>query len=385
MNIGIDKMGFFVPAHYIEMSDLATARNIDPNKFKIGLGQDQMAFTTLSQDTVSLAANAAHLILDDADKEAIDLIILATESSTDHSKSGATTIHRLLGINPHVRAFDMKQACYAGTSALQLAKAHIALHPTKKALIVTSDISRYGLNSAGEPTQGAGSVAMIVSANPRLLVLENNETYFTDDIYDFWRPNYSDVALVDGKYSNDQYQRFFQEVYQTYLKETHRTLTDFKALCFHIPYTKIGLKALQTVADEETHPELFDMYRKSTIYNRRVGNIYTGSLFLSLQSLLEFGDLKSGDLIGLFSYGSGAVAEFFSAIVQPNYKDALIVNHEALLDARMQLSIEDYESLYKEQLVTDGSLQDIDGSQDPSVITLKSVHNHQRQYDVKTQ
>ena len=39
-------------------------------------------------------------------------------------------------------------------------------------------------------------------------------------------------------------------------------------------------------------------------YNCYVGNIYTGSLYLSLISLLENRDLQAGETIGLFSYGS---------------------------------------------------------------------------------
>lgn len=42
MNIGIDKISFHVPNYYLDMTDLANARETDPNKFHIGLGQDQM-------------------------------------------------------------------------------------------------------------------------------------------------------------------------------------------------------------------------------------------------------------------------------------------------------------------------------------------------------
>ena len=36
--------------------------------------------------------------------------------------------------------------------------------------------------------------------------------YLTKDIMDFWRSTYSDVAFVDGKYSNEQYLEFFNNV-----------------------------------------------------------------------------------------------------------------------------------------------------------------------------
>ena len=135
---------------------------------------------------------------------------------------------------------------------------------------------------------------MIISRNPRLLLLEDEASYYSEHIMDFWRPNYSDVAFVDGKYSNEQYQRFFKITYNDYLKKYNRTIEDFEAFCFHIPYTKIGLKALRTIADEHHNEELFEIIA-SIKYNRRVGNVYTASLFLSLLSLLDSKRLKAND------------------------------------------------------------------------------------------
>src|SRR5690625_4262111 len=125
MNIGIDKISFYSPSQYINMRELATWRNVDPDKFTFGLGQDEMAVPFPSQDAVTLAANAANKILNDKDKEAIDLILFATESGLDFSKASSIYIHKLLNIQPHVRSLELKEACYSGTGAIQLAKAHI--------------------------------------------------------------------------------------------------------------------------------------------------------------------------------------------------------------------------------------------------------------------
>ena len=378
MNIGIDKLGFYSPDTIIDMRKLATARGIDPDKFTYGLGQDFMAVSPITQDTITLGANAAYQILNGADKSAIDLVILATESGIDASKAGSTVILNLLGINPQSRCIEVKQACYSATAAIQLAKGLIALNPSKKVLVIASDISRYGLNTAGEPTQGAGSVAILLSQDPKLLVLEEGASYFSDDIHDFYRPNYSDVAIVDGKYSNEQYQRLFQTTYTQYMEQNNRTLEDFQALCFHIPYTKIGLKALQSITDDK---ELINRYKTSTYYNRKVGNIYTGSLYLNLLSLLHKGDLKGGDRVGLYSYGSGAVAEFFSLTLVEGYKEHLQENLDTLMDARREITIPAYESMYSQSLVQDGSHQLLDASHDTGRFKLLEIKGHQRVYN----
>lgn len=379
MNIGIDKIGFYSPEYFIDMRKLAVARNIDPDKFTYGLGQDLMAVKPITQDTITMGANAANTILNDSDKEAIDLVILATETGLDFSKSGATSIHSLLGINAFARCIEMKQACYSATAAIAFAQAHISMTPGSKALVIASDTSRYGLNTSGEPTQGAGAVAMLISEEPSILKLETNATYFTDDILDFWRPNYSDVALVDGKYSNEQYQRFFETVINRHFEKNEMSLADFNALCFHIPYTKMGLKALRSIVDKEERPDLYKNYTDSTLYNRQVGNIYTGSLFLSLLSLLEKGTMNPGERIGLFSYGSGAVGEFFSGILQADYKEALI-NHGPALSNRQELSIKEYERMYNAKTIENGSHQIFDTTHEQSVFYMAEFKNDARIY-----
>ena len=380
MNIGIDKIGFYAPNQYIEMTELALWRGVDPGKYTIGLGQDQMAIPFPSQDTVTLAANAAYNILTEEDKKNIDLVLFATESGLDFSKALSLYIVDLLNLPNKVRSIELKEACYAGTAALQLAKAHVALYPNKKVLILTSDISRYGLNTSGEPTQGAGATAMLISQNPRILRLDEVSSYHSEDVQDFWRPYYSDVAFVDGKYSNEQYQRFFDITYNDYLASTGRTLEDFKALCFHIPYTKIGLKALRSIADEETHSELFENYKLSTAFNRRVGNVYTGSLYLSLISLLDSKVLSPGDRIGFYSYGSGSIGEFFSGTLVENYQDHLIEGMDKVLDARVKIDLESYETQFNYQLPKDGSLHELSFKNDKGPFVLDKVENHIRYY-----
>src|SRR5690625_7631076 len=87
LKIGIDKIGFYTPHLYVDMNKLAVARDVEPEKFTIGIGQEKMAIAPVTQDAVTLAANAALEILDETDKQAIDFVIFGTETGIDHSKS----------------------------------------------------------------------------------------------------------------------------------------------------------------------------------------------------------------------------------------------------------------------------------------------------------
>lgn len=386
MNIGIDKINFYVPKYYVDMAKLAEARQVDPNKFLIGIGQTEMAVSPVNQDIVSMGANAAKDIITDEDKKNIGMVIVATESTIDNAKAAAVQIHNLLGIQPFARCFEMKEACYAATPAIQLAKDYLAQRPNEKVLVIASDTARYGINSGGEPTQGAGAVAMMISHEPSILTLNDDSVAYTEDVYDFWRPTGHKYPLVAGALSKDAYIKSFQESWNEYARRQGKTLSDFESLCFHVPFTKMGKKALDSIidnADETTQERLKSGYEDAVYYNRYVGNIYTGSLYLSLISLLETRDLKGGQTIGLFSYGSGSVGEFFSATLVDGFEKHLnIEGHKALLNNRTEVSVEEYESFFKrfDDLEFNHDIEQSD--KDNNLFYLKDINDDIREYHI---
>lgn len=380
--VGIDKIGFYTPLQYLDLKDLAQARQVDPNKYLIGIGQNKMAVADMDQDIVSMAANAAEEILDVANRQKIGLLIVATESGVDQSKAAALFVQDLLQLNHNLRAIEIKEACYGATAGLQWAYDFVSLHPEKKALVIASDIARYGLETAGEVTQGAGAIALLISQKPRILTLEKKSIYRSQNANDFWRPNYSQEAFSRGKYSEEVYLKMFTQIYQQATE-----LIDEKklaALLFHIPFSKMGRKALQTLTtqlSDVSYERLLQRFEKSIIYGKNVGNIYTGSLYLSLLSLLENDDtLKPDDRIGLFSYGSGAVAELFFGCLQSGYQNSLYPQkHQKLLAQRQRLNIDEYEQIFQQHLVTDGSSQIIPSKRE-TLHRLLRVENHERFY-----
>ena len=57
-------------------------------------------------------------------------------------------------------------------------------------------------------------------------------------------------------------------------------------------------------------------------------------------------DLNAGDRLAFFAYGSGAIGEFYSGIVQPGAKAALAeMNIPGALDKRRRCSVKEYEFL----------------------------------------
>ena len=385
MTIGIDKIGFATSPYVLRLKDLATARDTDPEKLSKGLLLKEQSVAPITEDIVTLAATAADDILTDEDKEAIDMVILATESGIDQSKAAAVFVHGLLDIQPFARSFEMKEACYAATAALDYAKLHVEKFPQSKVLVIASDIAKYGIGTPGEPTQGAGAVAMLISQNPRILSFNDDNVAQTRDVMDFWRPNYATTPFVNGIYSTQQYLDSLKTTWAEYQKRTGLTLTDFASVCFHLPYPKLALKGLKKILDKSVSEEKKDQlqynFDQSILYSQRVGNIYTGSLFLGLLSLLENDpQLKAGDRIALFSYGSGAVSEIFSANLVPGFEQLLDHKRMEKLDQRTVLSVADYERLFYEEVDLDPSGNQVFEPATHQTFALTEIKEHQRTY-----
>lgn len=368
--VGIDAMAFHGPECFVDMADLAVARGVDPAKFIKGLGQVQMAVATPCEDTVSLATVAGRKALQsfDVDPGEIGTLIVGTETGVDHSKPVAVYVHELLGLPNNCRTFETKHACYGAMAGLTSALDWIVAGRArgKKALIIASDIARYGPGTAGEPTQGAGAVAMVVSASPRLLALDTDVFGdYTRQVMDFWRPLYSKYAFTDGHYSIDCYLDALAGAWADAVAKTGRERVEMRGLdaCFyHVPFVKMARKAHQrhwevelgrSIAkdDEEHLMKVADSYEVLVgpwlTLNAVVGNIYTGSLFLALMDYLRAGDpQREGRRVSLFSYGSGCGAALcFGEVVPGAAACATRVDPGDELGRRRRLTVAEYEEI----------------------------------------
>jgi hydroxymethylglutaryl-CoA synthase len=361
MNVGIDRIGFYTSRYFLPLKALADHRKTDYEKYHTGLGQEQMAIAPPDEDVVTLAANAAQPVLQGIDSVEVELLLFATETGVDQSKAAGLFVHRLLELSPACRVVELKEACYAGTAGLQMAAACVASGMVRKALVLTADIARYELGSPGEPTQGCGAAAMLVSANPAVLALDPAAGVHAEDVMDFWRPNYRTEALVDGKYSTRMYLSAAEQSWKRYTERTGRPFDALIRCCYHLPFTNMGRKAherLLKVSGHATVPShLVELgVGEGLAYNRKTGNSYTASLYESLCCLL---DTASDNLeearLGLFSYGSGCVGEFFSGVIQPGYRQHLLTeHHRRVLDDRTELTYQQYEDMYNLKVPEDG-------------------------------
>lgn len=385
MQIGIDDLSFATADRYLDLANLAPVQGVDVAKYVVGLGQERMSVCPPDEDVVTLAAAAALPLVEGQDTSAIRTVLLATESGIDQSKSAAVYVHHLLGLGPGARVVELKQACYSGTAALQMALALVARNPEQKVLVICADVARYDIGSSGEPTQGCGAVAMLVSADPRLVVIEPTSGLNTVDVMDFWRPNYRSTAVVDGRLSIRAYLDSLTASWQDYQAQGGHAFADFDVFCYHQPFTKMAAKAhaqLARVAGAPRDAGVADAQIADSLrYNRVIGNSYTASMYIGLASLLENAEQDlAGARVGFFSYGSGAVGEFFAGVVQPGYRKHLRTTaHRRLLADRIEVDHAEYLRLSVPVNPVDGG----DHAVEPVTrgpFRFAAINGHQRVY-----
>ena len=384
MQVGIDQIGFYTPNKYVDMVDLAKARNEDPNKFLIGIGQNRMSVADQTQDAVSMGINATLRYLDQIERKKVGLLIVGTESSVDQSKSASLFIKSALELPANVRTFEVKEACFGMTAGIMIARDYVRLHPHHSAIVIGSDIARYGVNTGGEVTQGAGSISMLIKADPQILTINKGHSSYSEDINDFWRPNDSAVAVVDGKYSKNVYLDFFKQTFTAYRKQTGLKTSDFTALLYHLPFVKMGFKANEwaiTDLDEKAKKRLTENFTAAARYGKEVGNIYTASLYLSLLSLLENTKLPANAKIGLFSYGSGAMGEFYSGQIIEGYEKNLHANaDQTMINRRQKLTIPEYEQIFNQSLESPQDDMELQSDEQTGNWYFAGTKNRIRQY-----
>lgn len=383
--VGIDQISFYTANYYIDLSVLAERSGIDVGKYHHGIGQEKMSMPAHDEDIVTMAANAADNIVNDDNRNSIKTLLFATETGIDQSKSAGVYVHKLLDLSNDCRVVELKQACYSCTAALHMACALVARDAKQSVLVIASDVARYDLDSPAEATQGCGAVAMLITAQPRLLEVHPEVGNYTEDVMDFWRPNYRKTALVDGKFSTQMYQKATLAAWDNYQHNGGLAFEALSHFCYHLPFTRMGQKAHRSLCQHnQSHiaAEAFEQQISDTlIYSRVIGNSYSAALYISLVSLLEnCHDDLTDNHIGFLSYGSGCVAEFFAATVQPDYQAYLHQqHHQQMLDNRTPLTYDEYLALWHYPDPQQGeSVATTPGT--TGKFTLAGIYDHKRYY-----
>lgn len=419
MKIGIDAIAFDVAQIHLPIKTLATARNIEAEKLEKGLGLLKMTLPDVHQDTVVFGANALTKLIQDNQINLAEIarIYVGTESGIDSSKPIGSFLVSLMeqkfGENTlsECDVVDFTFACIGGVDALQNCIDFVRLNPTKKAIVVTSDIAKYDLNSTGEYTQGAGALAMLISQNPKIIAFETIWATNTKGVFDFFKPYrtvskeqitgkstneswfdnleaeieiHKDQPVFDGQYSNQCYMDRTRNAYFSFKKARNTSeaiYTTWKSIIMHLPYAFQGRRMLSEIYALDHQTPIVDGTEDTATYQNKlketsksveyqafvaekvqpaeiasslIGNLYTGSIFMGLLSTLaHFYDTKNevaGEKFGFLAYGSGSKSKVFEGIIQENWKEAIAkLSLFETLAKSQEIDFETYERLHKKE------------------------------------
>ena len=356
--VGIEKITAYPCSMALTMETLSRGRGDDPAYARDELLLKARALNPLWEDPVTMAVNAARGLLSAEDRASIELIIVGTESSPDFGKPISTYVQRHCGIQANCRNFETKHACYGGSAALMMAAHWVAsgAAPGKKALVVTSDQSRTHLGKPWEYVLGAGAVAMIVSDQPDVLELDlANHGYWTTEIADTYRPT-STTEVGNADTSLYAYIDALEGAYEHFLSKVGDIDFDayFKRNIYHVPFGGMTFRAHRTLLRRwkrmRTSEARAHFERKALPalrYNCQFGGVYTGATPLALIGLIDASpDLEPGDRIGIFTYGSGSCAEFYSPRIGARAKEIVAAAKlQERIDARRYVDMEEYEAV----------------------------------------
>ncbi|MEJ1355062.1 MAG: hydroxymethylglutaryl-CoA synthase family protein [Candidatus Sedimenticola sp. (ex Thyasira tokunagai)] len=407
MDVGIESINAYVGQACLDVNTLFRARGLDSDRVN-NLMMKKKSVGFICEDSITNAVNAAKPLIDSlsqSERERIELVITATESGVDFGKSLSTYVHKYLSLSKNCRLFELKQACYGGTAALQMAAHFMAANPFGgRALVIATDTACTAVRMTyAEPSQGTGAVAMLVSQDPRIMKLEIGASgCYSYEVMDTCRPE-PDMETGNADTSLLSYLDCLSGAYKAYKEKVQGVdlINSFNFFSFHTPFAGMVKGAHRKLMREncELNPsEIEDDFllrvAPSLIYCAQVGNIYSATTYLALCSLIDSASVQSPKRVGVFSYGSGCSSEFYSGILMPG-SGQLLRQHriDQALTSRYELSMEEYEHLLnlnsqckfgtKNMHVKISDFESIyrktfEGS---GLLTLRSIDNYYRHYD----
>lgn len=180
---GISGFAAYIPRYRVDLEHWCawTGNSWDKTRAVIGAS---FRIPGVEEDVYTMAAKAVVTLIERQriDPATVGYLALGTESSIDNA-TGAVIVRGLVDrvlvsrgqprLARDCEVPEFKQACLGGVYGMKGAVRYLAHDGEGRvAIVVAADIAEYERGSSGEPTQGAGAIAMLLEANPKILTLD---------------------------------------------------------------------------------------------------------------------------------------------------------------------------------------------------------------------
>ena len=262
---GLSGMALYLPPYRVDLQhwcewtggDWEKIRHVVGSGFRL-LGPRQSVYTMAANALLRLIRNY------EVDPTRIRYLALGTESSTDNS-AGAIIVKgmvdealRAMSLPPIARNCEVpefKHACLGGIYALKSAVRFLSTDGDDGlAVVICSDKALYERGSSGEPTQGAGAVAMLLESVPRLASINLRHAGTASEYrgIDFRKPltgrlnghvHSLEFPVYNGRYSTncyvDEVRRALDDMYARRKLDPAAYLRSVEAIFIHRPYARM--------------------------------------------------------------------------------------------------------------------------------------------------
>jgi hydroxymethylglutaryl-CoA synthase len=397
---GVEKIAVYGGCLTLDIRELLQARGLDEKRFIDQYLLQERSVYAPFEDAVTMAANAAEKVLTDGNRGSVRLLLVATESGVDFGKPVSGWVQRLCGLPQRLRNLEVKHACYGLTGAIRLAQALLEADPDPgaRALVVGTDASRTHLGDPAEPICGGAATAVLLARGGRVVELPPpaESGLWCVETPDTFRP----TATVEC--GNNELSLY------SYLDALEGSVGHYRERCpafhpetgagyniYHAPFPAMSFQAHRQVLKSfgaPTPAEIRRSFEQRVLpglkFSRRLGTSYGSSVWIALASLAA--EAAARTPVALFSYGSGCQSEFFVPHVNPDPDAATALTAE--LDARLRLSVADYEEIetlraaqatlatYSAAASACGERLLASSFRDPRAWILDSVQDHVRRY-----
>jgi hydroxymethylglutaryl-CoA synthase len=300
---GIINYGTVIPMYRLKLADIARAWRKNPEEIVNSLGIKEKSVPGVDEDAVTLAVEAGLAVLrDGVAPTEIEAVLVGSESHPYAVNPSSTIVGELLGIGTNYLAADLEFACKAGSAAVELIAGLIDSRQIKYGLAIGTDTAQSKTHDALEYTSASGAAAFLLGGGSPAVTLMDYTSY-SSDTPDFWRRDGISYPSHAGRFTGEP--AYFAHVMgaaKLLMKKVKITPSKITNCIFHMPNARFPREVAGRLGF--TPGQL-----APSLIVDDIGNPYSASSLLGLAATLD--KAKTGDLIFMVSYGSGAGSDGF--------------------------------------------------------------------------
>ncbi len=301
---GIIGYGAYVPRNRIKVEEIAKVWGADAPSYKRGLMLQEKSVPSPDQDVITMSVEATKHALTRAqiDPVKIGAVYVGSESHPYAVKPSGTVLAEAIGATPEVHCADFEFACKAGSEAMFVCMGLADAGSIEYGLAVGADTSQGAPSDALEYSAAAGAASFIIGRDPGVAKVIDTYAFMTDTP-DFWRRSYMHYPRHAGRFTGEPaYFKHITSCANGIMEKVNMKPKDFAYVVFHQPNGKFPQRVGKMLGF--TKEQIEPGWLSPTL-----GNTYSGSSPMGLTATLDVA--KSGDMILMVSYGSGAGSDGF--------------------------------------------------------------------------